>query len=109
MSNVYYCMRFMFLILVILLCNACNKKECLETTELNSMDTIFPNPYLPAYPGSWWEYNDTILVETYDNWQEFKTEAIVAGEKCNYLVKDIKIVPVIQSEIDEFVVGNKLF
>jgi len=33
-------------------------KEFLDSFCLVTNDTIFPKPYLPAYPGSYWEYSD---------------------------------------------------
>lgn len=42
--------------------------ENCETAVLPQYDTIFPNSYFPAYPGSYWRYlnanNDTVLIET---------------------------------------------
>ncbi|MFK8037040.1 MAG: hypothetical protein AB8B74_02025 [Crocinitomicaceae bacterium] len=100
---------YLFFLLILTLGVSCKKKDCFETIENNSLDTIFPNEYLPAYPGSWWEYNDSVLIKTYDHWQEFTIEHTVQGKRCDYLVKDIRLVPVIDTDLDQYVLGNTLF
>ncbi len=41
-------------------------KMC-DTTfiKLQTLDTIYPSPYLAAYPGSWWLYDDGHMTESY--------------------------------------------
>ena len=63
--------------IVFLLIFSCSKKEIqdIEETEeseereeiiIPSYDTIFPSEYLPAYPGSWWKYDngETIKIDS---------------------------------------------
>jgi len=63
--------------IVLFLFFSCSKKEIqdIEETEeseeteviiVPSYDTIFPSEYLPAYPGSWWKYDngETIKIDS---------------------------------------------
>jgi|GEM_PF-2922876 len=45
-------------LLSLLLFTACDprKKELLDELEKASRDTVFPRPYFPVYPDSWWKY-----------------------------------------------------
>jgi len=45
-----------FLLLILLF--SCKKDKHPETPAPKPFDTIKPNPYLPVYPGSWWEFKD---------------------------------------------------
>ncbi len=52
----------------------CHKsKTPIVRPPLSIIDTIHPSPYLPLYPGSWWEYlkvqtGDTIFSQVDENW-----------------------------------------
>jgi hypothetical protein len=53
---------------------ACKKKEeaptCNEPSGINAdhMSVVEPLPYLPAYPGSWWQYSDGSVITTGENY-----------------------------------------
>jgi hypothetical protein len=40
-----------------------------NNNELNKFDTIFPGDYLPAYPGSYWIYNDGDTITTGEKYE----------------------------------------
>jgi hypothetical protein len=45
---------------------SCKKNDCPDPMVENidtSPDTIFPHSYFPAYPGTWWKYSDSSLIE----------------------------------------------
>ena len=47
------------------------KKECDSANppvSATSTDTVYPDPYFPAYPGSWWTYSDSSSITIDANW-----------------------------------------
>lgn len=79
-----------FILLLALVVYGCRKDDCGKQTIITaSYDTILPHPYLPAYPGSWWEYNDSIRTETLEDWQVFKYREYTGGNCGSYAVDSI--------------------
>ena len=52
---------FVPLILALLFFGSCGKE--------NDYTTYEPKPYLPAYPGSYWQYSDGSIIETGNNYE----------------------------------------
>lgn len=96
MRHLFFVIMFTFII------HSCRKDECgtvhFQTT---SYDTIMPHPYFPAYPGSWWEYNDSSRIETYADWQRFNYVQYKKGN-CEAFVKDSVFVPVVVDKKPQF-------
>lgn len=71
MSHTFYawsCLLIVFLISV----TSCDKKDAPEPSKpAVPIDTIFPGDYFPAYPGSFWIYdnNDTVRIE--NGWHQY--------------------------------------
>lgn len=105
-----YSHLLIFSLVAALLIYSCKKKpvpvnenttpvECSDTNYVENFtyDTVYPSDYLPAYPGSWWEYSDTVnpavnLNESCDAWIE--SPVITLGTNCPILaLEDRKIIP----------------
>ncbi len=96
-------MRLFFSILIFAFTiSSCRKDQCGKVIfQTTSYDTIIPHPYFPAYPGSWWEYNDSSRIETYADWQRFNYVQYKKGN-CEAFVKDSVFVPVVVDEKPQF-------
>ena len=60
-------------------------------TELIENDTIFSSDYIMAYPGSWWEYSNTTIIQSTD-WQSVPI-CVVSKPECYELTRTYKILP----------------
>lgn len=96
-------MRYLFvMIMFTFTIYGCRKDQCGKVIfQTTSYDTIMPHPYFPAYPGSWWEYNDSSRIETYADWQRFNYVQYKKGN-CEAFVKDSVFVPVVVDEKPQF-------
>lgn len=76
-------MKHLYLLFIILILFSCNKYE-----EVNEYETIYPLPYLPAFPGSYWKYldenGDTVVINTdpeyklhsYESFELYSTKTV---------------------------------
>lgn len=90
----------------LLILNSCRKENCQDLyKDISTHDTIFPHPYYPAYPGSWWEYNNskTVTVEPY--WQQFVYLTHIENQGCTFTTVDTIYLPLIG---DDYLNYNKL-
>ncbi|UKN02013.1 hypothetical protein K6119_00595 [Paracrocinitomix mangrovi] len=88
------------------LCLYSCKKECDASNPAVSdvqTDTIYPNQYFPAYPGSWWEYTDSSVITIDDNWFNHLVELEGEEDKhgCQTIIEQHNFVP---KTDDDFVV-----
>ena len=95
-------MKHLFLPLTALaLFSACQKDEpyvCDMVVEAtHSMNKILPHAYYPAYPGSYWTYNDTHTVAVDAEWQAFTLKQFQPDPKmsrvCGHLQTDEVLLP----------------
>lgn len=86
-------------VFVLIIVSGCDKTICTNSVaELEGTDTIYPNAYYPAYPGSWWEYDDGTREAVDLEWHNL---TIDAGKsqlwKCSHTVQKQVVVPKIQN------------
>lgn len=87
---------------------SCRKDTCEDFyNQTASYNTIYPSPYLPAYPGSWWEYNDSVVIKTYDHWQPFNYQKLIPFNKCKVAEYDSVLVPAIDLFSDKFLYHDR--
>lgn len=90
---------FIYLILFSSLITSCNKDKVPSEVECepiiiqnHSNDTVFPSPYLMAYPGSWWEYDNGFL-DSCEYWQSVPIRETISENGCLYVDEDMWILP----------------
>lgn len=92
-------MRIIFFVCTLFILTACRKDQCASIhEEIFSYDTIHPIDWFPAYPGSYWVYNDSITVQVDANWQEFELKEYHRSKDCEVLKTDIVLLPKIENE-----------
>src|SRR5690606_30945147 len=85
---------FPYFFLVLVVSFSCRKDNCVLTVERNySNDTVISSPYLAAYPGSWWKYDngDHFFVEDYDLFEIVSKKD--QNNQCSGLVSDRVYLP----------------
>ena len=81
---------------------SCRKDDCDKQTVITaSYDSIRPHDYFPAYPGSWWEYDNSERIETKADWQLFSYR-IYTHDNCGSYSTDSIYLPVVIDEKESF-------
>lgn len=87
-------MRFLLITLSLISLTACRKDHCATLHEENfSYDTIYPTNWFPAYPGSYWVYNDSITIQVDPLWHEFQVKEYQSNDGCGILETDQVFLP----------------
>lgn len=87
-------MRYVYFISVLIIAISCRKDKCQQTVHyIYSHDTILPHPYYPAFPGSYWVYNDSLTVTVDPDYKLFTLIENNTIKSCNSLIKEEVYLP----------------
>lgn len=90
------------------LTQSCKKAGCYNNEEVSiSFDTVPMHPYFPAYPGSFWEYDDgsMTVVEEY-NFKKLN-KSHMKYDTCLFEYNSVQ--PVINYSNEHFLLGNRFY
>jgi hypothetical protein len=80
--------------LSVLFISSCRKDSCNNVVKYTYDDIITtPHPYYPAYPGSFWVYNDSITVNVESTYKSFKLTETNTFKGCKSIINYEVLVP----------------
>ena len=72
----------------------CKKDKCNTINSISySHDTIYPHAYFPAYPGSYWVYNDNMTIQVEPDYIPFKLIETNKYNDCKAITKEEVLLP----------------